>query len=110
MVVTYLLVDVMVDDDLSVVVGFGVVLGFEVVDIGGVDFGVVDFGVVDFGVVDIDVVDFGVVDFGVVVAVLEEEFEEVLAEILVDWLDNFVTSAALVDWLVNAANTVVLVD
>lgn len=103
--VVYFMVD---DDDLSVVVGFEVVVGFGVVDIGVVDFGVVDFGVVDFGVVDfgvvdfgvvdLRVVDFGVVDFGVVVAVFEEKFEEILAEaLLVDWLDDFVTTAALVD-------------
>lgn len=104
MVVAYLVVYFMVDDDdLSVVVGFEVVVGFGVVDIGVVDFGVVDFGVVDFGVVDfgvvdLRVVDFGVVDFGVVVAVFEEKFEEILAEaLLVDWLDDFVTTAALVD-------------
>lgn len=93
------------DDDLSVVVGFEVVVGFGVVDIGVVDIGVVDFGVVDFGVVGL-----GVVDFGVVVAVFEEKFEEILAETLVDWLDDFVITPAQVDWLVSPATTAVLVD
>lgn len=59
-----MIVDLLVDDDdLTVVVSVGVVVGF-----------------------------------GVVVAVLEEDFEEVLAdETLVDWLDDFVTTAVLVD-------------
>lgn len=59
-----MVVDLLVDDDdLTVVVSVGVVVGF-----------------------------------GVVVAVLEEDFEEVLAdETLVDWLDDFVTTAVLVD-------------
>ena len=62
--VVCLIVDLLVDDDdLTVVVSVGVVVGF-----------------------------------GVVVAVLEEDFEEVLAdETLVDWLDDFVTTAVLVD-------------
>lgn len=65
-----MVVDLLVDDDdLTVVVGVGVVVGF-----------------------------------GVVVAVLEEDFEEVLAdETLVDWVDDFVTTAVLDDFVTTVA-------
>lgn len=65
----------LVDDELTVVVGFGVVIGF-----------------------------------GVVVVVFEEWFEEMFAVDLVDWLDDFFTTAALVVWLDDLITTAALVD